>query len=887
MTGGLRRDLTPINAFGITFSTVGVLWVFTRDPLTQGIVYGGPVVMVWGWVGVSALNIVTALCLSELAACMPAAIGSLYVFTARLAPWHKKALATWVAAWANMAAALGATAYYGLVVTRTLGSAARLSRIAASPLPYDPSDPTYSLTRGQTLGVYAAVLLSWLGWVCVPLSVTAGFITGSSLWQALAGIALFASLLVLTPQQQGADFVFTQWSNLSGVGGAGGYVVLEGLMFAIMAQTGYETVLYFVEELQVHRRGMRQHRWTPAPAQAAAPPKRPPPGHHGHHGHHHGHHPSSPYARPSSLPPGQQQQQQQQQAHQWQQQNLQQPLLMPPPPFAPMPPPFAPPPPMVRPAGPPHQHQQHQQHQQPPGSSSLSPQLQLARLAAANNSVGAAGGGGGAAAGGGLPSDALLAAPSSTAGGSLGAAYESLGAESSTAGDREMSYSLAGLAHRATPIARQKTAQLRAERERELLLQQQQQQQQQQQPLLGSQGSPQLQPQPLQPLQPQASGQEPVGGQGSPGRSGPQAYRRSRSLGNSALQQRQASGPLGASGGGASTPLLAAQQSQQSAAPRTASGHPAGKGASAGGWRSQSVVPDAIFGGLTATCCLNLVFIALLLAATGQRMLQHSVDPRNETLGRDPMSQIIYDIVRYAYGSGRGAPGLIAVLAIGTYGTGLVSAAGCCRKMWAMGSDGFVPAWLSAVSAVTRVPVLAAIATLGVCLLPGLLLLADDWVTQALLSFVTVVASFGYLLPIALRLMPHNRSSAGAGGGGGGGGGAYGDGDAGGGGGGGGGGSAPSGLDYEAVARRVAERGGFTLGRASRPLFWIATIWLLTIMLLGMLPGTWPLAACSVNWALVSSAAVAGAIALSWWCPRWGARHWFRGLASVGGVSFC
>ena len=38
-------------------------------------------------------------------------------------------------------------------------------------------------------------------------------------------------------------------------------------------------------------------------------------------------------------------------------------------------------------------------------------------------------------------------------------------------------------------------------------------------------------------------------------------------------------------------------------------------------------------GGLAATCCLNLVFTALLLAATGQRLLARSVDPRNETLG--------------------------------------------------------------------------------------------------------------------------------------------------------------------------------------------------------------------------------------------------------------
>ncbi len=42
----------------------------------------------------------------------------------------------------------------------------------------------------------------------------------------------------------------------------------------------------------------------------------------------------------------------------------------------------------------------------------------------------------------------------------------------------------------------------------------------------------------------------------------------------------------------------------------------------------------------------------------------------------DPAAQVVYDIMRSVYGSGRGAPALVSIMAVGSYGSGLLSMAG-------------------------------------------------------------------------------------------------------------------------------------------------------------------------------------------------------------------
>ncbi|GFR50291.1 hypothetical protein Agub_g12481, partial [Astrephomene gubernaculifera] len=166
------------------------------------------------------------------------------------------------------------TAYFAIATTRSLCSAIRLARIAAAaPLPYDAADTSYSLTPVQQLALYCTVLLSWLALVAAPLSVTAGLITAASLWQVLSGTALFTSLLALSPRRASLSYILTAWrihKHVSTVSSAP-YNVLQTLLFPINGQTGYETVLYFYEEMLVHRRRRRSTLGKPASEASLAP----------------------------------------------------------------------------------------------------------------------------------------------------------------------------------------------------------------------------------------------------------------------------------------------------------------------------------------------------------------------------------------------------------------------------------------------------------------------------------------------------------------------------------------------------------------------------------------------------------------------------------------
>lgn len=72
----------------------------------------------------------------------------------------------------------------------------------------------------------------------------------------------------------------------------------------------------------------------------------------------------------------------------------------------------------------------------------------------------------------------------------------------------------------------------------------------------------------------------------------------------------------------------------------------------------------------------------------------------------------------------------------------------------------------------------------------------------------------------------------------------------------------------------------------SRPLFWVSMLWLIACIALTLVPRPLPWRAPTANWAPVTAVSVAAAVAASWWAPRWGAKRWFLGLASVGGVSY-
>ena len=67
---------------------------------SQGLVYGGPVVLVWGWVCAGTLHMLVGFAMSELSSAFPVS-GGLYFWSFMLADKHGP-FASWIVGWINL-----------------------------------------------------------------------------------------------------------------------------------------------------------------------------------------------------------------------------------------------------------------------------------------------------------------------------------------------------------------------------------------------------------------------------------------------------------------------------------------------------------------------------------------------------------------------------------------------------------------------------------------------------------------------------------------------------------------------------------------------------------------------------------------------------------------
>ncbi|XP_043720730.1 amino-acid permease BAT1 homolog [Telopea speciosissima] len=116
----LRREMSLLKIFGITFSTMAV---FIGTPLYgSSILYAGPASMIWGWVVVTFFTWFIGFAMAEICSSFPTA-GSLYFWSAQLAGPIWGPFASWCCAWLEiigLVSGIGAQAYPGSQVTGCL-----------------------------------------------------------------------------------------------------------------------------------------------------------------------------------------------------------------------------------------------------------------------------------------------------------------------------------------------------------------------------------------------------------------------------------------------------------------------------------------------------------------------------------------------------------------------------------------------------------------------------------------------------------------------------------------------------------------------------------------------------------------------------------------------
>ncbi|KAI0773134.1 amino acid transporter [Trametes elegans] len=236
----LKRDLTLLQNFGISFSIISVI---TGIPslFLYGLNTGGPAVMTWGFLVVAFFTMLVGLAMGEVCSAHPTS-GGPYFWAAMLSEPQNAAFASWVTGWFNLLGQVAVTA--GI----SYGCANFISTLATFNTNFVP-EPRI------TIGIYAGVLITQ-GLINTFGVHLLKYINNISIWwHAVGTTAVVIAILAAAPSHQSAKFVFGTFIDNTGVDGTGwseraspAYVVVIGTLMAQYTLTGFDGSAHMTEE---------------------------------------------------------------------------------------------------------------------------------------------------------------------------------------------------------------------------------------------------------------------------------------------------------------------------------------------------------------------------------------------------------------------------------------------------------------------------------------------------------------------------------------------------------------------------------------------------------------------------------------------------------------
>ncbi|KAF8997841.1 amino acid/polyamine transporter I [Cyathus striatus] len=230
-----RREFSLLETVAFAFSIMGVI-ASVSSTLSFGLVNGGHVGMVFGWLIPCFFVMFVALSMAELASAMPTSAG-LYYFSAKLAPRRYAPLASWITGWANVTGQTTLVCGIDFTCAQMITTAIAVN-----------TDGRVVLSAGATYGILLAILFSH-GIVCsaatrvlARLNLFYVFITVGTT------IAAIISLLVVSGDNKvSTKDAFTLYENNSGWS-TNGWAFVLAFTAPMWTLTGYDSAAHISEE---------------------------------------------------------------------------------------------------------------------------------------------------------------------------------------------------------------------------------------------------------------------------------------------------------------------------------------------------------------------------------------------------------------------------------------------------------------------------------------------------------------------------------------------------------------------------------------------------------------------------------------------------------------
>lgn len=230
----LKREMTSFSNFALSFSVISVITGIS-SLFSNGLNYGGPATLFWGWILVFAFVFLVALSIAEIASAQPCS-GALYYWAANLSPEHPEAW-SWITGWYNLIGQVATTSAidYGLAtVALNLASTMR---------------PNFEPVAWQNFALFILILgthgvINTIGTKYLKLA------TDISAWWHIIGTLVLALVVVIgAPQKQSFSFVLTKFHTNAESGiHSPVYTFLIGLLTAQFTFTGFDASAHMSEE---------------------------------------------------------------------------------------------------------------------------------------------------------------------------------------------------------------------------------------------------------------------------------------------------------------------------------------------------------------------------------------------------------------------------------------------------------------------------------------------------------------------------------------------------------------------------------------------------------------------------------------------------------------
>ncbi|KAK5055085.1 hypothetical protein LTR84_012833 [Exophiala bonariae] len=229
----LKKRFSSLNILSVCV-TLMATWEATGAVFAGGLVAGGPVALLYGYILALLGTMATCLSLAELASLCPAS-GGQNEWTYILAPERFAAFFSWLTGWITTLGWLSLTASAALLGGLQIQGLAVLNH------------PEYVPQRWHGTFIYWAILLvaylvNTIGIKFMPL-----IENGVLLFHVLTFLAVLIPLVVLSPHKS-AEYVFTSFENNSGWE-SNGVAWCLGLLSATYVLVGYDGSCHLSEEM--------------------------------------------------------------------------------------------------------------------------------------------------------------------------------------------------------------------------------------------------------------------------------------------------------------------------------------------------------------------------------------------------------------------------------------------------------------------------------------------------------------------------------------------------------------------------------------------------------------------------------------------------------------